>query len=139
MAMLPAVPVVGLILLLHAAGAAAAGERPALRGVSAIRIANYGAPSVLFEGRDKFGPILNELNGLRGKAWRGGDTKLECYSTLVVMSGKKTLGTFRIRPEQIVEREGAKGVPIYSLALEADEIPRLSKLLTEIPPAKDCN
>ena len=129
----------GFALLAHGACAAAAGERPALRGVSAIRIANYGAPSVLFEGRDKFGPIVSELNALRGKAWRGGDTKLACYSTLVLMSGKKTLGTFRIRPEHIVEREGAKGVPIYSLALEAGEIPRLSKLLTEIPPAKDCN
>jgi hypothetical protein len=138
MAMLPAVPVVALILLSQAA-CAVAGERPVLRGVSAIRIANYGAPSVLFEGRDKFGPIVSELNALRGKAWSGGDTKLACYSTLVVMSGKKTLGTFRIRPEHIVEREGARGVPIYSLALDAGDIPRLSKLLTEIPPAKDCN
>jgi hypothetical protein len=85
------------------------------------------------------GPIVGELNALRRKPWQGGDTKLACYSTLVVMSGKKTLGTFRIRPEHIVEREGAKGLPIYSLALEAGEIPRLSKLLAEIPPAKDCN
>ena len=121
-------------------GSAAAGDhRPALVGVSSIRIANYGSPSVLLEGRDKVGPIIGELNALRRKPWQGGDTKLACYSTLVVMSGKKTLGTFRIRPEHIVEREGAKGVPIYSLAIDAGEIPRIGKLLSEIPPAKDCN
>jgi hypothetical protein len=119
--------------------AAAADQRPALTGVSSVRIANYGSPSVLLEGRDKVGPIIGELNALRRKPWQGGDTRLACYSTLVVMSGKKTLGTFRIRPEHIVEREGAKGVPIYSLAIDAGEIPRIGKLLTEIPPAKDCN
>ena len=120
-------------------GAAAADQRPALIGVSSIRIANYGSPSVLLEGRDKVGPIIGELNALRRKPWQGGDTRLACYSTLVVMSGKKTLGTFRIRPEHIVEREGTKGLSIYSLALEPGEIPKLGKLLTEIPPAKDCN
>lgn len=128
-----------LACLVLPGGAAAAGQRPALTGVSSIRIANYGSPSVLLEGRDKVGPIIGELNALRRKPWQGGDTRLACYSTLVVMSGKKTLGTFRIRPEHIVEREGAKGVPIFSLAIEEGEIPRLSKLLTEIPPAKDCN
>ena len=133
-----AVRLAALALLAHAAEAAA--ERPALRGVSSLRIANYGAPSVLFEGRDKVGPIVSELNALRARAWRGGDTKLACYSTLVVMSGKKTLGTFRIRPEGIVEREGQKGVPVYSLEIEPGDLPRLSKLLAdEIPPAKDCN
>jgi hypothetical protein len=135
--LLRAVP--ALVLLLLARPALAADQRAPLRGVSAIRIANYGAPSVLFEGRDKVGPIVSELNSLRGRPWRAGDAKLSCYSTLVVLSGKKTLSTFRIRPEQIVEREGQKGQPIYSLAIDAGEIPRLGKLLTEIPPAKDCN
>ena len=133
-----AAAITALALLLPAA-ATAAGERPALRGVSSIRIANYGSPSVLLEGRDKVGPIISELNALRAKPWRSGDTRLACYSTLVVMSGKKTLGTFRIRPEGIVEREGAKGTPIFSLTLEAGEIPLLSKLLSEIPAAKECN
>jgi hypothetical protein len=128
-----------LALMLLAMPALAAGERPALIGVSSIRIANYGSPSVLLEGRDKVGPIIGELNALRRKPWQSGDTKLACYSTLVVMSGKKILGTFRIRPEHIIEREGAKGVPIYSLAIDAGEIPRIGKLLTEIPPAKDCD
>jgi len=131
--------VAALALLAPAMPAAAAGERPALRGVSAIRIANYNSPSVLYEGRDKVGPIVSELNALRRRAWRGGDTKLACYATLVVLSGRKTLGTFRIRPEHIVEREGQKGTPIYSLELEAGDIPRLSEMLAAIPPAKNCD
>lgn len=134
-----AAAVAALALLAQAATAGAAGERPALRGVSAIRIANYGSPSVLLEGRDKVSPIIGELNALRARAWQGGDTKLACYSTLVVMSGKKILGTFRIRPERIVEREGARGVPVYSLALVPGDVPRLSKLLAEIAPAKGCD
>ena len=134
-----AVPVTALAFLVQPACAIAADPRPALRGVSAIRIANYGSPSVLLERRDKVSPIVGELNALRSKPWRGGDTKLSCYSTMVVISGKQTLGTFRITPEQIVEREGAKGQPIYSLAIEAGDIPQLSKLLAEIAPAKDCN
>jgi hypothetical protein len=134
-----AVAIAVLSCLVLPGGAAAADQRPALTGVSSVRIANYGSPSVLLEGRDKVGPIIGELNALRRKPWQGGDTKLACYSTLVVMSGKKTLGTFRIRPEHIVEREGAKGIPIYSLAIDTGEIPRIGKLLTEIPPAKDCN
>jgi len=128
----------GLALLVQAAGAIAADSRPALRGVSAIRIANYGSPSILLEGRGKVGPIVGELNALRGKSWRGGDTKLSCYSTMVLFSGKQTLGTFRITPEYVVEREGAKGQPIYSLAIDASDIPALSRLLAEIAPAKDC-
>ena len=124
--------------LMQAAWTSAADQRPALRGVSAIRIANYGSPSVLLEGRDKVSPIVGELNTLRGKPWRAGDAKLACYSTLVVISGKQTLATFRITPEQIVEREGAKGQPIYSLEIDAREMPALSRLLAEIAPAKGC-
>ena len=133
-----AAPIAAFAFLGQAACAIAADQRPPLREVSALRIANYGAPSVLLEGREKLGPIVAELNALRRKPWRGGDTKLSCYSTLVLYSGKQTLGTFRILPEQIVEREGPKGQPIYSLAIEAGEIPRLRKLLAEIAAAKDC-
>lgn len=128
-----------LALLALSAVDADAQQRPALRGVSSIRVGNYNSPSVLFEGREKVGPVVSELNALRSKPWRGGDTKLACYATLVVMSGKKTLGTFRIRPEAIVEREGHKGVPVYNLAIQAADIPAISRMLTEIPPAKDCN
>jgi hypothetical protein len=134
-----AVTVVAFVLLAQAVGAVAQDRRPALREVSAIRVGNYGSPSVLLEGREKVGPIVGELNALRGKPWRAGDTKLECYATLIVLSGKKTLVTFRIRPEHIVERVGPKGVPVYSLALEPLDLPRVSKLLAEIPPAKDCS
>ena len=126
-------------MLLAAASVAAQSARPALHSVSSIRIAYYGAPSVLLEGRDKFGSIVGELNALRKKPWRGGDTRQECYSTMVVYSGKKTLATFRIRPDSIVEREGQKGVPVFSLAIEPDDIPQLSKALAEIVPAKDCS
>jgi hypothetical protein len=124
---------------LQPAAATAQSPRPALQSVSSVRIANYGSPSVLLEGRDKFGPIVSELNVLRRKAWRGGDTKLDCYSTVVVYAGKKTLTTFRIRPDGIVEREGAKGVPVYSLAIEPGDVAQLSKLLAEITPAKGCS
>jgi hypothetical protein len=126
-------------MLPMAASPAVAGPRPALQAVSSIRIANYGAPSVLLEGRDKVSPVISELNALRKKDWRGGDTRQECYSTVVVSSGKKTLATFRIRPDSIVEREGQKGVPVYSLAIDPGDIPHLSKALAEIVPAKDCN
>jgi hypothetical protein len=134
-----AVPVAAFAFFVQPACVAAADGRPALRDVSSIRVANYGAPSVLLEGRDKVAPIVRELNALRGKAWRVGDAKLACYSTVVLSSGKKTLGTFRITPEQMVEREGAKGLPIYSLDIEPGDIPQLSQLLAEIAPPKGCN
>ena len=106
--------------------------------MSSVRIANYGSPSVLLEGRDKFGAIVSELNALRKKPWRGGDTRQECYSTVVVYSGKKTLATFRIRPDSVVEREGARGVPVYSLGIGPDDIPQLTRQLADIVPAKGC-
>jgi hypothetical protein len=124
---------------LQPAAATAQSPRPALQGVSSVRIANYGAPSVLLEGRDKFGPIVGELNALRKRPWRGGDTRQECYSTVVVYSGKKTLATFRVRPDSVVEREGARGVPVYSLGIGADDIPQLTRHLADIVPAKDCS
>jgi len=137
--MRPAAALALLVLLAAATAASAAGERPALRGVTAIRLANYNSPSVLYQSRDQVGPIVSELNTLRRRAWRGGDTKLECYSTLVVLAGKKTLGTFRILPEHMVEREGQRGVPVYSLELQPGDLPIISRLLQEIAPAKDCD
>jgi hypothetical protein len=94
---------------------------------------------VLLEGRDKFGPIVRELNALRKKPWRGGDTRQDCYSTVVVYAGKKTLSTFRIRPDSIVEREGTRGVPVYSLAIEPGDLQQLTGQLADITPAKGCS
>jgi hypothetical protein len=128
-----------IVLLAPVTAATAAGERPALRGVTAIRLANYNSPSVLYQSRDQVSPIVSELNTLRRRVWRGGDTRLACYSTLVVLAGKKTLGTFRILPEHMVEREGSRGVPVYSLELQPGDIPLISRLLQEIAPAKDCD
>ena len=58
---------------------------------------------------------------------------------MVVYSGKKTLATFRVRPDSVVEREGARGVPVYSLAIEPGDVAQLSKLLADITPAKGCD
>jgi hypothetical protein len=126
-------------LFVQAACAIAADPRPPLKGVTALRIANYGAPSVLLEGREKVNPIIEELNGLRGKGWLRGDAKITCYATLVLLSGSRTGATIRVRPDLIVERQAEKGQPIYRVALEPGDIPRLSKLLEEIAPAKGCN
>jgi hypothetical protein len=126
------------LFFVQAACAIAADPRPPLKGVSALRIANYGAPSVLLEGREKVNPIIEELNGLRGKAWLRGDAKITCYATLVLLSGSRTGATIRIRSDLIVERSADKGQPIYRLALDPADIPTLSRLLTEIPPAKGC-
>jgi len=123
------------IALLLLAGPAAAEPRPPLEGVSALRIANYGAPSVLLEGRDKVGPLVSELNAMRKRTWQRVDTKLPCYSTLIVMKGKKTIATYRIGAEALVEKsEGT-----YSLAVPLADMPRIAKLLTEIPLATRCN
>jgi len=128
----------GFAIFVQAACAVAADPRPPLKGVTALRIANYGAPSVLVEGREKVSPIIEELNGLRGRSWLRGDAKMTCYSTLVLLSGSRTGATIRIRPDLIVERSAEKGQPIYRLALEPGDLPRMRQLLTEIPPAKDC-
>ncbi|MGQ0655091.1 MAG: hypothetical protein ACT4P4_22975 [Betaproteobacteria bacterium] len=117
------------------AGPATAEPRPPLEGVSAVRIANYGAPSVLLEGRDKVGPVVGELNAMRKRAWQRGDTKLPCYSTLIVMKGKKTVALYRIGAEALVEKSEAT----YSLAVPLAEMPRIARLLTEIPLATRCN
>lgn len=130
-------PLVVLCLALHSAAGLAESRLP-LKGVSAIRIANYGAPSVLVEGRDRIRPIVDELNALSGKSWRAGDTKLQCYSTVIFLGGKKTIGHFRVRPESVVDRPVEKGQSAYSLDVNAAELPRLTGILSEIPPARTC-
>ena len=132
----PAFAVPALALLVLGASAGAAEQRPPLKVVSAIRVGNYGAPSVLIEGREQVRLIVNELNSLRSRAWLKGDTKLSCYATLVLLEKGKPVGLFRIRPDFVVERSSEKGQTSYSLAIADPDAPRLKKLLTEIAPPK---
>jgi hypothetical protein len=119
-------------LLASAAGFA---QRPALRDASAIRIANYGAPSLLVQDREEVRALLDELNALRRKPWRREDTPLQCYSTVVVMQGKKRAAEFRVRPGQVVERPLDKGQSAYTAIIEPSDIPRLAQILARIAPA----
>ena len=117
---------------------ASAEPRPALTGVSSIRIANYGSPSALV-GRDELRPVVEEINRTRRKDWRRGDVKMTCYSTVVLFQGTKRVGEFRVRPDLVVERPVEKGQTSYNLALDGAELPRLAKVLSGILPAKDCD
>ena len=110
--------------------------RAPLHGVSAVRIANYGAPSVLVEARTQVDAVVQELNAVRSKTGRRGDTKLACYSTLVLLKSGKPLGTYRIRPDYVVERPVEKGESIYSFVVGDADLSRIRKMLSEIPPAK---
>ena len=132
-----AVAALGMVFL--SANALAAEQRPELRNISAIRVANYGMPSTVIHDRGQVNAIVDELRQLRNKAWRRADTKLSCYATLVLLSGTRTVTLFRVRPEFVVERAPGKGQSSYSLAIDQTETPRMNALLTGIPPAKDCN
>jgi hypothetical protein len=57
---------------------------------------------------------------------------------VIFLGGKKTLGHFRVRPEALVDRQIEKGQSAYSLDLNAAELPRLGRMLGEIPPARTC-
>jgi hypothetical protein len=126
-------------LVIQSAGVMAAEQRPQLTGVSAIRVANYGTPSTVIKDQAQVNAILDELRQLRNKAWRRADTKFSCYATLVLLRGERPVALFRIRPELVVERPQEKGQSSYSLATGQADLPRISTLLTGIPPAKDCN
>jgi hypothetical protein len=126
--------IVGLLVLV--ATAAAADQRPPLKAVSAIRLGNYGSPSVMIEAREQVRQIVNELNALRSKPWRQGDTKLSCYATLVLLDKGKPVGLFRLTPDVVVERPSEKGQTSYSLAVTDTDTPRLRRLLTEIAAPK---
>jgi len=128
-----------LMLCLAVPVAALAEPRPRLGSVSAVRIANYNSPSVLLEGRDQVRAIVDELNQLRRKSWTRSDAKIACYSTVVLMSGKKRAGEFRVTPDLVVERPVEKGQGTHHLAIGAADIPELSRRLAEILPAKDCS
>ena len=114
-------------------------EQPPLSGVTAIRLANYGAPSVPIASREDLKLVLEELRQLRGKSWRRGDTPLECYSSVIVMAGKRTLTVFRVAAGAVVERVFVRGqAASYSLAVEPEELLKTNTLLMEAPPAKGC-
>lgn len=131
-----------LILLAHGAAARAAPpdlSQPPLSEVTAIRLANYGAPSVPIAGRSDVKLVLDELRQLRGKPWRRGDTPQECYSSVIVMAGKRTLTVFRVTASAVVERVFVRGqAASYSLAVEPEELLKTNALLAEAPPAKGC-
>lgn len=120
------------------ASAQAQEERPPVRDVSVVRIANYNTPSTVIQDRAQVNAIAGELRQLRGKEWRRADTKLSCYATLVLLRGDKTVTLLRIGAEHVVERAPGKGQSTYSLAAGPAELPRIHALLAAIPPAKDC-
>lgn len=133
-----ALVVAALGALAQGASAIAADQRPPLTDVSVVRIANYGTPSTVINDRQQVNAIVGELRQLRGKAWRQADSKLSCYATLTLLRGERTVTLFRVGPELVVERAQGKGQSSYSLAIGQADLPRISALLTEIPPAKDC-
>lgn len=128
-----------LVLLLPGADANAQDARPALKNVSSVRIANYNSPSVLLEKRADVSAIVSELGQLRRKPWQRGDAKISCYSTVVLMAGKKRVGEYRVTPQLIVERPVDKGQVVQNLAIDPSDLPQLNQMLTEIQPAKDCS
>lgn len=118
------------------AGLSASGAEP-LKGISSVRVANYGAPSVLLKERAQVGEIVSELNSLRGKPWVHGDRRLACYSTIVLMAGTKTVAMFRLTADYVVERPVEKGQTSSALAIGESDLPALRKVLAQdTPPAK---
>jgi hypothetical protein len=124
---------IGLLVL---SAAAAAEPRPPLPAVSAMRIGNYGSPSVMVEGGEQLRALVRELNALRGKSWRAGEPKINCYATVVLLEKNRQVGLYRVRPEVIVERATGKGQSSYTLEVAEGEAPRLIRLLAEITPPK---
>jgi hypothetical protein len=124
----------------RSAGAAAAeAPQPPLKDATAVRLANYGAPSVPIHSREDLRAVLEELRQLRGKSWRRGDTKLECYSSVTLMNKNRILTVFRVTPDTVVERIFSKGqATSYSLAIDAAELLKTAALLAEAPPPKGC-
>ena len=131
--------VLALTLGLVVVGALAAGseKRPPLKGVTSIRAANYGSPSKVVQARDDVTPIVEELNELRAKPWHRGEAKLRCYASVFLFEGEKRVAMFRMRPEErVVELSMEKGQPGYTIEVQQGELPKLTKLLEEAPPAR---
>lgn len=125
--------------LLGCAAAANAQERPSLKDVNAARLANYGAPSKLFHSKEDVKAIVDELEQLRGKKWRQADLRMRCYSTVQLLVGDKLVTAFRLRPEYVVERAQDKTVPTFNTQITETDLPLIRKLLTEVPPSKQCD
>jgi hypothetical protein len=121
------------------AASAVAQERPALKEISGVRLSNYGAPSKLFHGKEEVKAIVEELEGLRGKKWRQADLRMRCYATVQLLNGEKLVTAFRLRPEYVVERAQDKSVPTYNMQITEADLPLIRKLLTEVPPSKQCD
>jgi hypothetical protein len=120
-------------------GAVAAGteKRPPLKGVTSIRAANYGSPSKVVHEREEVNALVEELNELRAKPWHRGEAKLHCYASIFLFEGDKRIAGFRMRPgERVVELASEKGQPGYTMDLQPGELPKLTKLLEEAPPAR---
>ena len=132
------VAVLALGWLVPGAGTIAQEERPQLKDVSSVRIANYNTPSTVIQDRAQVNAIVGELRQLRGRDWRRADTKLSCYATLVLQSGTKTVTLFRVGTEHVVERSPGKGQSTYSLAVGQADLPTVHTLLAGIPPPKGC-
>jgi len=133
-----AAAVLALGLVVPGAGAIAQEERPQIKDVSSVRIANYNTPSTVIQDRAQLRAIVDELRQLRGKDWRRADTKLSCYATLVLVRGTKPLTLIRVGAELVVERAPGKGQSTYSIAAGQADLPTIHRLLAEIPPPKDC-
>lgn len=123
----------GLLLL---SATAAAEPRPPLPAVSALRVGNYGSPSVTIEGGEQLRALVRELNALRGKSWRAGEPQLKCYATVVLLAKNRQVGLYRVRSEAIVERGIGKGQASYTLDIAEGDAPRMTRLLAEIAPPK---
>ena len=132
------VAVLTLALLVPGAGANAQEERPQIKDVSSVRIANYNTPSTVIQDRAKVNAIVGELRQLRSRDWRRADAKLSCYATLVLLSGTKTVTHVRVGTEHVVERAPGKGQSTYSLPAGPADLPTIHALLAEIPPPKNC-
>jgi len=104
-----------------------------------VRLSNYGAPSKLYRGKEEIKAIVEELEQLRGKKWRQADLRMRCYATVQLLNGDKLVTAFRIRPEYVVERAQDKTVPTYNMQITEADLPVIRKLLTEVPPSKQCD
>ena len=113
-------------------------QRPVLKGVTAIRVANYNSPSIVVHAREDVREAVDEVNQLRKKRWLKADSKLSCYSTVVFLAGEKQLALFRVTAERMVEKTLEKIPSSYSLAVEDGELLKLTALLAEAQPAKNC-
>jgi hypothetical protein len=130
---------VPLLLLVSTFAVAAANDRAPLQGVTAVRAANYGAPSRLVEQRTQVDSIVEELSQLRKRSWRRADAKMRCYATVVLLDGTRPVAMFRVRPDLVVEKPVEKGGSSYSLKVADTDLPVLTKLLGEIPIVKKCD